>query len=260
MLDRLDRASPLPLWAQLLGDLHQRLDHDEFEQHFPSELELTEQYGVSRNTVREALRRLRAEGIVLASRGRRPQLNPEIRQPLGGFYSLYESIEAAGLPQQVLVRDQRKTTDPRVSGLLTLPETAELVIVTRLRIAGDAPLAIDTAYFPLAIGEPLLELDLAAGSLYAALSRQAGVRLTTAQETLSATVATPRQADELGIEVGAPLLSIERLGRVGTKAVEWRRTLIRADRFALVAELSNQRNASDPYSAQLTHAMPDARA
>ena len=58
----LDRTRATPLWEQLLTDLRRRLDHDEFAVAFPGELALVAEYGVSRHTVREAVRRLREEG------------------------------------------------------------------------------------------------------------------------------------------------------------------------------------------------------
>ena len=48
----LDRHSPLPLWAQLETDLRRRIDAGEFaDGRFPTDLELTEGYDVSRHTV-----------------------------------------------------------------------------------------------------------------------------------------------------------------------------------------------------------------
>src|SRR5215813_6410797 len=86
---RLDRSSPLPLWAQLRTDLRRRLDEGAFDEEFPGELALVEEYGVSRHTVRSALRDLRAEGLVVAERGRRPRRASHdlITQPLGALYS-----------------------------------------------------------------------------------------------------------------------------------------------------------------------------
>lgn len=63
---RLSRGSDTPLWAQLLRDLRARLAAGEFTDSFPGEFALVGEYGVSRHTVREALRRLRAEGTVIA--------------------------------------------------------------------------------------------------------------------------------------------------------------------------------------------------
>lgn len=54
----LNRASPVPLWFQILSDLRTRLALGEFEKKFPSDLELKTHYQVSRQTVREALRGL----------------------------------------------------------------------------------------------------------------------------------------------------------------------------------------------------------
>ena len=81
----LDRTRATPLWEQLLTDLRRRLDHDEFAVAFPGELALVAEYGVSRHTVREAVRRLREEGLVIAGRGRTPRRAEPlpIEQPLG---------------------------------------------------------------------------------------------------------------------------------------------------------------------------------
>ncbi len=61
----LDRRSPLPLWAQLFDDLRRRVAAGEFTEEFPAEHRLTGEYEVSRHTVREALRKLRADGLVI---------------------------------------------------------------------------------------------------------------------------------------------------------------------------------------------------
>ncbi|HTQ92614.1 MAG TPA: GntR family transcriptional regulator, partial [Streptosporangiaceae bacterium] len=70
MLDvmTVDRDSALPLWAQVLGDLRRRLARGEFRLRFPGDNELTEHYGVSRHTVREAVRRLQDEGVLVRGR------------------------------------------------------------------------------------------------------------------------------------------------------------------------------------------------
>ena len=64
----LDRSYPLPLWAQIDADLRRRLRAGAFQDRFPGELELAAEYGVSRQTVRDALRRLRGEGVLRSGR------------------------------------------------------------------------------------------------------------------------------------------------------------------------------------------------
>src|ERR1700712_1160913 len=81
---RLDRSGGQTLWKQLQQDLVRRLRAGEFDDLFPGELALVEDYAVSRHTVRQALSKLRADGLIVAERGRQPRVatTPEIRQPM----------------------------------------------------------------------------------------------------------------------------------------------------------------------------------
>ena len=109
----------MPLWAQLLSVLRARLDRGEFAEAFPTDAELTEQYGLSRHTVREAVRRLQQEGVLTRERGRGTFLRPPgIEQPTGAIYSLFRSIEAQGREQRSKVLDLEKTADPEVAARL----------------------------------------------------------------------------------------------------------------------------------------------
>ncbi|MCU1494705.1 MAG: transcriptional regulator, GntR family [Acidimicrobiaceae bacterium] len=236
----LERDSPVPLWAQLRDDLRRRADAGEFAGAFPSEVALVEQYAVSRNTVRDALRRLRADGVVVAGRGRRPRLGVEVEiaQPLGALYSLYQSVEAAGLEPRSIVRVLEMRVDIEAAGHLELAESTPLVCLERLRLAGGEPLAIDRAWFPAAIAEPLLAVDFTHIGFYDELASRTGIRLTGGREHLRAVVPSRSERALLGLGPGTAAFAIERLGFVRDRPVEWRQTLVRGDRFSVVAEFS----------------------
>ena len=65
---KLDRTGGKPLWKQLQQELVRRLRAGEFDDVFPGELALVEEYQVSRHTVRQALGKLRADGLIVAER------------------------------------------------------------------------------------------------------------------------------------------------------------------------------------------------
>ena len=72
---------------------------------------------MSRHTVREALRRLREDGVLEPARGRGTRIHlPEIEQPVGALYSLFRVVESHGLEQRSVVRAVSYTH-------LTLPTT-----------------------------------------------------------------------------------------------------------------------------------------
>lgn len=239
---RLDRGNGVPLWRQLLSDLTRRLDDGEFDRAFPGELALRDEYGVSRQTVREALRHLREAGAVTAARGRSPRVAAplEIEQPLGALYSLFTAVEAAGLPQLSVVRVLDLRADGVVARHLGLEESTPLLHLERLRLAGDEPLAIDRAWLPASIAAPLLDADFTRTGLYEELGRRCGIRLTGGQEVLRAVVPTLSERRQLGIDERTAAFAVDRLGRADGTAVEWRRTLVRGDRFGVTAEFSGR--------------------
>ena len=105
----------------------------------------------------------------------------------------------------------------------------------RLRLAGGEPLALDTVWLPAEIAAPLLEANTA---LYDELAARTGIRLEGGREHIRAVVPTRAQQRLLGIPHSTGVLAIDRLGYAGGRPVEWRHTLIRGDRFSLIAEFS----------------------
>jgi len=235
-----DRESPVPLWSQVYDDLRRRLGAGEFADEFPGEMALVEQYGVSRNTVREAMRRLRADGSVVAGRGRRPRLAGEtqIEQPLGALYSLFASVESSGLEQRSVVRALDVRTDAEAAERLDLPVDAALFHLERLRMAAGEPLAVDRVWMPAELGAPLLDVDFRSTGFYHELLIRAGVALTGGREQIRAVVPDAGDRRLLGLSREVAALSIDRVSYTGDRPVEWRLTLVRGDRFSVVAEFS----------------------
>ncbi|MBL8931096.1 MAG: GntR family transcriptional regulator [Kineosporiaceae bacterium] len=232
----LDRHDPLPLWAQLQRDLSRRLSGGEFAEAFPGELDIARDYDVSRHTVREALRRLREMGVLDSARGRPTQVRAPIEQPLGSLYSLFREIESRGMVQASEVLDQSITTDATAAAALGLAEHAELFHLERVRLADGSPLAHDRVWLPAALAEPLMRADFARGALYDELAARCGVRVTGGRERISATTPSPAERRLLNLPRGVACLTVERIGVAGTDVVERRVTVVRGDRWSVVAD------------------------
>lgn len=238
----ISRGSPSPLWAQLRADLQRRMEAGAFDDDFPGELALVAEYQVSRHTVRAALSQLRAQGLVLAERGRRPRLagTAAITQPLGALYSLFASVESTGMRQTsvVLARDIR--ADAVVADRLGLEASVPLFRLERLRLAGDEPLAHDTVWLPADMAAPLLKSDFTHTALYDELAARADIRLDGGHEHIRGIVPSKAQQRLLRIGPTTGALAIDRAGTARGVLVEWRHTVIRGDRFSFAAEFSER--------------------
>jgi GntR family transcriptional regulator len=244
------------LWEQLLEDLRRRLDADEFVGGFPGELTLVEEYRVSRHTVRQAVKVLRDEGLVVGTRGRpsRRAEPLEIAQRLGALYSLYESVRALGLEQHSVVRTLDVRADGVIASRLGLEESTPLVHLERLRLAGSDPLALDRVWLPHTLAAPLLDTDFGHGSLYERYAELCGVVLTGGEEQIHPVLPTPAERRLLGGDPSTAAFSIRRLGCAKGRPVEWRHTLVRGDRFVLRADFGRK----DGYQLDLLGS-PDRR-
>jgi GntR family transcriptional regulator len=236
----LDRASPLPLWAQLLRDLRARLAAGEFTGRFPTDGELVTAYRVSRQTARDAVRRLTDEGLLERERGRGTRVRPSaFEQRTGGtLEGLFDHVAARGLLQTSITRAQDERTDPVAAGALELALDTRLVYIERLRLVDSEPLALDRAWLPAAIARPLLDVDLAHTDLYAELAARCDVVLQSASERVRPVAPGPADRRLLKLPAGAAAFSIERLTRDRHGPVEWRHSLVRGDRWSIRLELT----------------------
>ena len=236
---QVDRDSAVPLWAQVLGDLRRRIAAGEFRSRFPGDEELRAEYGVSRHTVREAVRRLQAEGVVERGRGRGTYVRDRvIEQPLGTLYSLFRSVEEQGYVQRSVVLRLEERTSEQAARVLGCGAADPLIYLERLRLADDEPVVLDSSWLPASLARPLLAVDFTRTALYRELHERCGVRPNAGWERIRPVLPGRDERVLLGVRSHSPVFAVERLACHDTLPVEWRNSMVRPDRFSYVARWS----------------------
>jgi DNA-binding GntR family transcriptional regulator len=79
---RIDHRAPRLLWQQVADDLRAEMDSGELaiDTRLPSEFELADQYGVSRDTIRRAIQELVSENRLVVLHGRGTFVTPKPAQ------------------------------------------------------------------------------------------------------------------------------------------------------------------------------------
>ncbi|MDH4118059.1 MAG: GntR family transcriptional regulator [Acidimicrobiia bacterium] len=236
-----------PLWRQVRADIESRIRGGEFEDRFPTDQELTRHYGVSRHTIREAVRSLQEDGVIVRRKGSGSFVAADrIEQPMGTIYSLFETVQERGMVQRSLVLSLRETTDARAAVTLEKRPGTPLVVLERIRLVDGEALAHDIAWIPADIGRPLLDTDFTATSLYGELLGRCAVAPTAGTERIRPVVPSSRIAAHLGTEPGDPALEIDRRTWWNGAPLEWRVTVVRGDRYAFRADWSEDSTAIAP--------------
>ena len=245
----LDRNSPMPLWAQLVEELTRRLRAGHFEKRLPTDQELMATYGVSRQTARDAVRRLGESFRLERHRGKGTFVRQaQFELPVGIMYSWFQTIESQGAKQYSVVRACELRQDVLVAAELEVDSDLPLFYLERLRLADGIPLALDRIWIPAVLAAPVMETDFTHTALYDELRDKAGIIPTRGQETIHPVIPTPSVARLLEMPRGAAAFTIVRRTWIGDRPLERRDTIVRGDRHAFVSSWSQEpgAQAADP--------------
>jgi len=227
---------PLPRYHQVYLVLREQIVEGRFEpaKALPGEHDLAGAFGVSRVTMRAALDRLAEEGLIERQRGRGTfaragrRAHAVARADLSG---LFENLVTLGLKTSVRLVDL--ATIPAaddVAEALRVDAGAPVQKAIRVRSFKGAPFSHITTFVPTAVAS-FDRRELAARPMLALLE-ESGVKVASADQTISAKLADQAIAPLLEVELGAPLLSVTRIvyGE-RERPVQLLRGLYRPDRY-----------------------------
>jgi GntR family transcriptional regulator len=183
-------------------------------QKIPTEAELQQRYDVSRHTVREALRSLKSQGLVIARpgvgtvvRARAPQRR--FMQGIGTLQELIQFVEATRmrvLKRRVLLADQALAEQLAIK----LGQQWHEAEVLRFLPHESVPVAFMHIYVRPEHGDVLDYVDTAQQPVFALIERRHGVRIVEVQQQIVAVTLGAADARRLKARAGAPALQILR--------------------------------------------------
>jgi GntR family transcriptional regulator len=238
-------GAPTPLYYRLREVLRARISSGELlvGQLFPTELELSERYGVSRTTVREAILGLVHEGLLVRKQGKgtfvaAQKMERELAAPTG----FIEEMGARGLqPGARTLSTEVMTLDGRDAELLGSPEGTRAYRIVRLRLGDDEPYSLETNIFPYDLGLRLAQEKLDEVGYYPLLEERYGIQLAGAEQTVEARPAAVEEADLLRVRRRATVVVLERVTTdISDRKIELMRGVYRADRFRYRVHLTRQ--------------------
>ncbi len=236
----IDRRNPLPLYHQIAQDLRSKIDSGALRpgHALPTEETLQRMYGVSRATVRQAIRELVSGGLVRTERPRGMFVTEaRLIEQLPRLISFSEEVRRAGLTASARVLSAALETPPdQVRAQLRLLPHDLTLRVARLRLADDDPVAVLTSWLPASVGISF-DQDFS-GSLYGLLAER-GMSPARADQFLDAANASNATAALLEVPRRTALLVVTRTTYdTDGRAIEYVVGEYRADRYRYSIELS----------------------
>jgi GntR family transcriptional regulator, N-acetylglucosamine utilization regulator len=204
----------------------------------PSERDLASRVEMSRVTVRKAVQHLVRDGILVQRHGSGTYVASQpnrVEQSLSQLTSFTEDMARRGLAVRSIWLDRGLfAPSPEEIVTLGLPAGENVARISRLRIAGDTPLAIERATLSAQFVPDPQAIET---SLYAYLG-QAGNRPVRAIQRIRAVSIGEEDARLFDVPAHVPGLHIERTSYLASgRVVEFTRSVYRGDAYDFVAEL-----------------------
>lgn len=226
-----------PLYLQLAATLRRKIVERKIGpgEALPSERDLCDILGASRVTVRKAIEMLTDEGLLTRRQGSGTFVTERIEAPGSQLSSFSADAEARGTESDTIwIMKSRGQASEDEAQLLEIAVGAPVIRLSRVRLAGGEPLAVENAIVP---ADMLPTLDAVGSSLYRALECS-GNRPVSGRQRIRAALAGPTEAGLLTIAEDSEILRIERITRrADGRPVELTRSAYRGDRFDFVSEL-----------------------
>ncbi|GAA4522818.1 GntR family transcriptional regulator [Actinoallomurus oryzae] len=246
-----------PLYMEIANELRMRIANGDLPAGaaVPTEQALVDQYKVSRNTIRNALRELSSQGLITSGQGRTGR-RVRNNRPITFHGSQSESIDRAderrvtGVDAWVAdVREEGREPSQTIAAeivnasaaiarCLAIDEGTPVVARRRLRTVDGEPHNLADTYYPLDIAEgtPIMYPDDVAQGVIA-LMREMGYVQVRYRDELSWRMPTPKEIRTLDIPVGIPVLVQARTGYTKERPVKVTVTTWPGDRARMVYEL-----------------------
>lgn len=180
----------------------------------PTEIELAEQFGMSRHTVREAIRRLHEMGLLSRRQGVGTRVEAKTVaaryvQSLRTISDLYQYANDMRLDVKAI---EEVTADEPLAALLDCRRGQSWIKVSGLRFTGSRrePVCFTTIYINAAFGAICTHIGASKVPVYTLIEKHYGERVREIRQEISAVTVDAKLAFALKVKAGTPALAITR--------------------------------------------------
>lgn len=207
---------PEAVYTQIADDLRAQITAGSLRpgDDVPTEAELAETWHTSRGPIRNALARLRAEGLIETRRGRPARVVArKANQAVDVSVPFTRWARELGVHPGAQTQELslRRAGDERGAALEVSPDDT-IVSVVRLRLLDGRPTMLERLFYTEDAGRLLFDVDLDTVSITEHLGAH-GHPIVGLQHVIDAVAADEQDAALLQVPVGAPILRLSRISR-----------------------------------------------
>lgn len=239
----IEKSSPEPLYIQVQNWIKEKISTGIWKPNdkLPSEIDLAEMLGISRGTIKQAIKQLTEEGILTQIHGKGTYVvGGHLEYPLAErLVSLAETmIENHHDFSTQLISVERMAASRQQREILQLDEGEEVYVLLRLRYVGETPVVFLENYLPVRRFPGLEHKNFEENPLFAIIENDYGTSIEWGKRSFLANTADEHTAGKLQIDKGTPITLLEQTTYTKNDVpIEYSRVWIRNDKIKLTSIL-----------------------
>lgn len=235
----IDHKAPIPLHAQVEALLRELIKEEEYQNGkiLPSEVEISKQLAISRSTVRQAIKKLVFEGLLVRKKRAGTKVAPiAVSSKSNNWLSFSQEMKVRGIPIKNFELHITWVNPPEpVANFFEINKDRQVLKMERVRGRPEERFVYFASYFHPRIG--LTGEEDFKRPLYEMLENEHSVIATLSKEEITAKLADSFMAEKLGVEVGDPILFRKRfVFDQGERPIEYNIGYYKADSFIYTVE------------------------
>jgi GntR family transcriptional regulator len=240
---RIDHSSGIPLHLQVENLVRGLIEEPKYQKGelLPKEVDLANNLGISRNTVRQAISKLVIQGLLERKKGVGTKVTTQnISTRLQSWMSFTQEMNRKGIAfinYEIRVENTIATED--IAHALEIKEGSQVLKLSRLRGDQDGPFVFFVSWLHPRIG--LTEKDDFTRPLYELIEKDHSIIVDLSKEEIKAVSSVKIISNKLQIDESEPIL--ERIRKVydpGKRPIEYCIGYYRADKFSYTIDIKRE--------------------
>lgn len=255
-----DRDNIVPMYKQISNYLTTLIAEGKYEKgdKVPTEIELMEQFGVSRTTVRLAVEQLLEKGLVKKRPGKGTFVtNDKVYHQLNEFKSLYGIFMDSNIEVETkLINYELVTLDNKeIYEKLNIASEEQLLKVTRIYLVDNKPIAYAEIYIHPEFTDIIPEEEAKLHPIYQIIEKAANLSIDYASFEIFSQIPNKEIANFMNIKKGSSVLGIERVLYANNRPIEYVVANFQSERFRF--RITVPSSESSPRSEMIVFKMKD---
>jgi len=211
----IDKKSNIPYYVQVKEDLLDKMNKGIFKDNMkiPTENELSKIYGVSRVTIREAIKELVKINRIEVLKGKGMYVKPCTLTPFAGvekIASFSHLFSNKGLNFRTkILKLEKISANHKTLKKLGILNKSSVVFLKRIRYVENKPAVLTYAYLNYEICSELLNLDLSKNGLFHSIESTLGIKIKYLKRIIEPSLSNSYQSNKLNIQEKSPIIYMQ---------------------------------------------------